>query len=80
MSAVDVRLPRISDVPAEADHFRCEILEKYQRRSATQQRFVVRLYLEDFPAATSSPCSAPWWGKTAALAPTSIVRMKEEWA
>ena len=47
MGAVEVRLPRVSDVPkaVSPDGFQSEIVSRYQRRSRTQARLMVRLYL-----------------------------------
>jgi transposase-like protein len=60
MGAVEVRLPRVSDVPPEIspDGFHSEIVSRYQRRSRTQARLLVRLYL-----ATSNRSSARWWAR-----------------
>jgi hypothetical protein len=62
MGAVEVRLPRVSDVPQEVspDGYHSQIVSRYQRRSRTQARLLVRLYLEGWPVAISSPSSAPW--------------------
>lgn len=79
MGAVDVRLPRVSDVPAGAEPFESEIIDKYQRRSATQQRLLARLYLEGLSSGDFEPVFRALVGETAALSPTSILRMKEAW-
>src|SRR5579875_2349933 len=45
MSAVTVKVPRVREVPEEisADGYHSEIVERYQRRSQTQSRLLVRL-------------------------------------
>ena len=45
MGAVEVKLPRVSDVPPalSPEGFRSQIVERYQRRSRTQARLLVRL-------------------------------------
>ena len=45
MGAVEIRLPRVSDVPPEVspDGFHSEIVSRYQRRSRTQARLLARL-------------------------------------
>src|SRR3954447_7593821 len=48
MGAVEVSLPRVSDVPPEvsSDGFHSEIVHRYQRRSRTQARLMARSWLE----------------------------------
>jgi putative transposase len=46
MGAVEVRLPRVSDVPADVEPFGSEIIERYRRQSKSQQRLFALLYLE----------------------------------
>ena len=81
MGAVEVSLPRVSDVPKEVspDGFQSEIVSSYQRRSRTQARLMVRLYLEGLSSGDFEPIFRALVGETAALSPTSIVRLKEEW-
>jgi transposase-like protein len=81
MGAVEVRLPRVSDVPKEvrASGFQSEIVARYQRRSRTQARLMLRLYLEGLASGDFEPVFRALVGDTAALSPNSIVRLKEEW-
>jgi transposase-like protein len=81
MGAVEVRLPRVSDVPAEvsADGFHSEVISRYQRRSRTQARLLARLYLEGLSSGDFEPVFRALVGKTAALSPTSILKLKTEW-
>jgi putative transposase len=81
MGAVEVSLPRVSDVPNEVspDGFQSEIVASYQRRSRTQARLMVRLYLEGLASGDFEPIFRALVGETAALSPSSIVRLKEEW-
>lgn len=81
MGAVDVRLPRISEVPPEvsADGFHSEIVSRYQRRSRTQARLLARLYLEGLSSGDFEPVFRALVGETAALSPSSILKLKEEW-
>jgi len=80
MGAVDVRLPRISDVPLEvsADGFHSEIVSRYQRRSRTQARLLARLYLEGLSSGDFEPVFRALVGETAALSPSSILKLKED--
>ena len=79
MGAVEVRMPRVSDVPEGGDPFASQLLSRYQRRSETQQRLLVRLYLEGLSSGDFEPVFRALVGETASLSPASILRMKEEW-
>ncbi len=81
MGAVEVSLPRVSDVPNDVspDGFQSEIVASYQRRSRTQARLMVRLYLEGLASGDFEPIFRALVGETAALSASSIVRLKEEW-
>jgi len=79
MGAVEIRAPRVSDVPESSDPFASQIVERYQRRSATQQRLLVRLYLEGLSSGDFEPVFRALVGETAALSSSAILRMKEEW-
>lgn len=81
MGAVEVSLPRVSDVPKDVSPsgFQSEIVSSYQRRSRTQARLMVRLYLEGLASGDFEPIFRALVGETAALSASSIVRLKEEW-
>lgn len=81
MGAVEVKLPRVSDVPEEVspDGFHSEIVAGYQRRSRTQARLLARLYLEGLSSGDFEPVFRALVGETAALSTNSILRLKEEW-
>ena len=81
MGAVDVRIPRVSDVPEEVatDGFHSVIVERYQRRSKTQARLLCRLYLEGLASGDFEPVFRALVGATAALSPNTILRLKDEW-
>jgi putative transposase len=81
MGSVEVRVPRVSDVPEEVseDGFHSEIVASYQRRSRTQARLLVRLYLEGLASGDFEPVFRALVGETAALSANSILRLKEEW-
>jgi putative transposase len=80
MGAVEVRQPRVSDVPAGVEPFRSEIVGRYERRSRTQGRLLARLYLEGLATGDFEPVFRALVGETAALSPASILRLKQEWA
>jgi transposase-like protein len=81
MGAVEVRLPRVSDVPAEvsADGFHSEVVSRYQRRSRTQARLLARLYLEGLSSGDFEPVFRVLVGDTAALSASSMLKLKAEW-
>jgi putative transposase len=80
MGAVTVRQPRVSDVPVGVERFQSELLGKWERRSRTRARLLVRLYREGLSTGDFEPIFRALVGETAALSPSSIVRLKEEWA
>jgi len=57
MGAVDVRLPRVSDIPDEVAPagFHSAIVDRYERRSKTQARLLCRLYLEGLASGDFEP-------------------------
>ena len=81
MGAVEVSLPRVSDVPPEVspDGFHSEIVSCYQRRSRTQARLLARLYLEGLASGDFEPVFRALVGETAALSPSSILKLKADW-
>ncbi len=81
MGAVEVSLPRVSDVPAEvsSDGFHSEVVSRYQRRSRTQARLLARLYLEGLASGDFEPVFRALVGETAALSPSSILKLKADW-
>lgn len=81
MGAVEVRVPRVRDLPEQvaAAGFRSEIVTRYERRSQTQARLLVRLYLEGLASGDFEPIFRALVGNTAALSPASILRLRGEW-
>ena len=81
MGAVEVRLPRVRDVPPEVspEGFHSEIVSRYQRRSRTQGRLLARLYLEGLASGDFEPVFRALVGETAALSPSSILKLKADW-
>jgi len=82
VGAVEVRVPRVADVPAAMapDGFHSQIVHKYQRASVRTQRLLVRLYLEGLATGDFEPVFRELVGETTALSPTAIVRLKAHWA
>jgi hypothetical protein len=80
MGAVEISLPRVSDVPPEvsSDGFHSEIVSRYQRRSRTQARLLARLYLEGLASGDFEPVFRALVGETAALSPSSILKLKAD--
>ena len=81
MGAVAIQVPRVRDVPkaVSPDGFHSQIVARHQRRSRTQARLLARLYLEGLASGDFEPIFRALVGDTAALAPTSILRLKEAW-
>jgi len=79
MGGVEVRMPRVSDVPDASGSFTSNVVQRYERRSKTQQRLLARLYLEGLASRDFEPVFRALVGETAALSLSSILRLKEEW-
>jgi putative transposase len=81
LGAVKVRLPRVSDVPADVapNGFQSQIVGRYQRASEATQRLLARLYLEGLSTGDFEPVFRVLLGETAPLSPSSITRLKAEW-
>jgi putative transposase len=79
---VAVRVPRVSEVPAEraANGFQSQLVGKYQRASAATQQLFVRLYLEGLATGDFEPVFRELVGETTALSANAIVRLKAQWA
>jgi transposase-like protein len=79
MAAVTVRQPRVSDVPEGREPFQFEIVSPWERRSRTKARLFARLYLVGLSGGDVEPIFRALVGETAALSPTSVLRLRQEW-
>ena len=81
VSAVEVKVPRVSDVPAEvsANGFESKIVKRYERTSRQTQDLFRKLYLEGLSTGDFEPVFRELVGETAALSPNAIVRLKQRW-
>ena len=81
VSAVEVKAPRVSDVPAEvsADGFGSKIVRRYERTSRQTQDLFRKLYMEGLSTGDFEPVFREIVGETAALSPNTIVRLKQRW-
>ena len=81
VAAVDVKVPRVSDVPAEvsANGFESKIVKRYERTSRQTQDLFRKLYMEGLSTGDFEPVFRELVGETAALSPNAIVRLKQSW-
>ena len=81
VSAVEVKAPRVSDVPAEVagGGFESKIVRRYERTSRQTQDLFRKLYLEGLSTGDFEPVFRELVGETAALSPNAIVRLKSKW-
>ena len=81
IGAVEVRVPRVADVPAEVapGGFQSQIVARYQRSSKGTQELFVRLYLEGLATGDFEPVFRELVGETTALSANTVVRLKERW-
>src|SRR5207248_11659292 len=71
--------PNNAAIATSPDGFQSEIVARYQRRSRTQARLMVRLYLEGLASGDFEPVFRALVGETAALSPSSILKLKADW-
>ena len=79
VAAVEVKVPRVSDVPADVspDGFGSKIVKRYERTSRQTQDLFRKLYLEGLSTGDFEPVFRELVGETAALSPNAIVRLKQ---
>ncbi|HET8571357.1 MAG TPA: IS256 family transposase [Candidatus Limnocylindria bacterium] len=77
---VDVRAPRVRDLPENAEPFHSSILPRRRMLSAETQRLFARLYLEGLSSGDFEPAFRELLGETAPLSGSTILRLKDEWA
>lgn len=77
--AVPVKVPRVSDTPADMPAFESAILPKRTRLSMETQKLFARLYLEGLSTGDFEPVFRQLLGETAPLSTNTIVRLKAEW-
>jgi transposase-like protein len=78
--SVEVRAPRVSDLPQGAAPFASAILPKRRYLSQETQRLFARLYLEGLSSGDFEPAMRQLMGGAATLSPSTILRLKAEWA
>jgi putative transposase len=76
VGAVDVRVPRVANVPAEVAPagYRSQIVQRYQRASRGTQELFARLYLEGLATGDFEPVFRELVGETTALSANAVVR------
>ena len=81
VSAVEVKAPRVSDVPAEVneDGYSSQIVRKYERTSRQTQELFRKLYLKGLSTGDFEPVFRELVGETTALSANAIVRLKSRW-
>jgi len=57
MGAVEIRQPRVRDLPEGVEAFRSEVVGRCERRSRTQGRLLARLYLDRACADSNGPAA-----------------------
>ena len=81
LGPVEVRVPRVAQVPPEAGErgFSSQIVRRYQRASQKTQRLFAQLYLEGLASGDFEPVFRELVGETTALSADTVVRLKERW-
>ena len=81
VSAVEVKVPMVSDVPAEVseDGYNSQIVRKYERSSRQTRDLFRKLYMEGLSTGDFEPVFRELVGETTALSANAIVRLKSRW-
>ena len=81
VSAVNVKVPRVSDVQAEVseDGYSSQIVRKYERSSRQTRELFRKLYMEGLSTGDFEPVFRELVGETTALSTNAIVRLKGRW-
>ena len=77
--SVEVRPPRVSDLPAGAESFSSALLPKRRYFSRETQRLFARLYLEGLSSGDFEPAFRGLLGAKAPLSASTILRLKATW-
>ena len=81
VSAVEVKVPRVSDVPEEVstEGYSSQIVRRYERSSRKTQELFRKLYMEGLSTGDFEPVFRELVGETTALSANAIVRLKSRW-
>lgn len=77
--SVEVRPPRISDLPPGAEPFSSALLPRRRYLSQDTQRLFARLYLEGLSSGDFEPAFRQLLGERATLSGSTILRLKADW-
>ncbi len=77
--SVEVRPPRVSDLPPGSEPFRSALLPRRRYLSQETQRLFARLYLEGLSSGDFEPAFRELLGEKATLSASTVVRLKAEW-
>lgn len=80
VSAIEVKIPRVSNAPAELSPtgFESKIVRRYVRTSRQTRDLFRKLYLEGLAAGDFEPVFQELVGETAALSPNAIARLRTD--
>lgn len=71
-----IRAPRVRET---SEPFESRVLSSYQRRSARIKELIPELYVQGLATGDFEPALRGLLGERAALSPSTIIRLKEEW-
>ncbi len=78
--SVEVRPPRVSDLPPGSQPFASALLPRRRYLSQDTQRLFARLYLEGLSSGDFEPAFRELLGEKAPLSASTIIRLKAAWA
>jgi transposase-like protein len=77
--SVEVRPPRVSDLPAGSEPFASKILPRRRYLSRDTQRLFARLYLEGLSSGDFEPAFRALMGERATLSASTMLRLRADW-
>lgn len=78
VGALQVRQPRVSDVPDEAGKYRSRLIRPYKRRSEGLDTLFPKLFIEGLATRDFEPALRALVGEDAPLSPSSISRLNRQ--
>lgn len=77
--SVQVRAPRVSDIPVGMPKFESRVIRKQRRLTEETQQLFTRLYLEGLSSGDFEPVFRELLGDKAPLSANTILRLKDRW-
>lgn len=78
VGALNVKMPRVSDIPKEAGNFESDLIKPYRRRSKGLDELFPKLFVEGLSTRDFEPALRALLGEDAPLSPSTISRLNKQ--